>query len=269
MPVSRLFAVKAVRRGVIPGRRISRRVSIAGGGLLAFISGSVASQDPALSYAARPFYLRPIWQRTFNSMRLAHFVDYYTRPLYPKLIVFARIPEQNSWDYLGSRITAGKWPPFQIRSSIRPLAVPLSSDLLLFFFETTFENTIRKHFSNFFSRCVSRRRFQLINSRMDVGIRLHRSLKFLFRTVLGQREREGERKRELGVSRNGARSIEDSGNPCRVMPVSELVEGEGKVRVGSAPLTPQFAICRRQFIRAGIERRNLRISDHGAVMRPE
>lgn len=178
---------------MIPGRRISRRVSIAGGGLLAFISGSVASQDPALSYAARPFYLRPIWQRTFNSMRLAHFVDYYTRPLYPKLIVFARIPEQNSWDYLGSRITAGKWPPFQIRSSIRPLAVPLSSDLLLFFFETTFENTIRKHFSNFFSRCVSRRRFQLINSRMDVGIRLHRSLKFLFRTVLGQRERERER----------------------------------------------------------------------------
>lgn len=178
---------------MIPGRRISRRVSIAGGGLLAFISGSVASQDPALSYAARPFYLRPIWQRTFNSMRLAHFVDYYTRPLYPKLIVFARIPEQNSWDYLGSRITAGKWPPFQIRSSIRPLAVPLSSDLLLFFFETTFENTIRKHFSNFFSRCVSRRRFQLINSRMDVGIRLHRSLKFLFWTVLGQRERERER----------------------------------------------------------------------------
>lgn len=178
---------------MIPGRRISRRVSIAGGGLLAFISGSVASQDPALSYAARPFYLRPIWQRTFNSMRLAHFVDYYTRPLYPKLIVFARIPEQNSWDYLGSRITAGKWPPFQIRSSIRPLTVPLSSDLLLFFFETTFENTIRKHFSNFFSRCVSRRRFQLINSRMDVGIRLHRSLKFLFWTVLGQRERERER----------------------------------------------------------------------------
>lgn len=178
---------------MIPGRRISRRVSIAGGGLLAFISGSVASQDPALSYAARPFYLRPIWQRTFNSMRLAHFVNYYTRPLYPKLIVFARIPEQNSWDYLGSRITAGKWPPFQIRSSIRPLAVPLSSDLLLFFFETTFENTIRKHFSNFFSRCVSRRRFQLINSRMDVGIRLHRSLKFLFWTVLGQRERERER----------------------------------------------------------------------------
>lgn len=178
---------------MIPGRRISRRVSIAGGGLLAFISGSVASQDPTLSYAARPFYLRPIWQRTFNSMRLAHFVDYYTRPLYPKLIVFARIPEQNSWDYLGSRITAGKWPPFQIRSSIRPLAVPLSSDLLLFFFETTFENTIRKHFSNFFSRCVSRRRFQLINSRMDVGIRLHRSLKFLFWTVLGQRERERER----------------------------------------------------------------------------
>lgn len=178
---------------MIPGRRISRRVSIAGGGLLAFISGSVASQDPALSYAARPFYLRPIWQRTFNSMRLAHFVDYYTRPLYPKLIVFARIPEQNSWDYLGSRITAGKWPPFQIRSSIRPLAVPLSSDLLLFFFETTFENTIRKHFSHFFSRCVSRRRFQLINSRMDVGIRLHRSLKFLFWTVLGQRERERER----------------------------------------------------------------------------
>lgn len=178
---------------MIPERRISRRVSIAGGGLLAFISGSVASQDPALSYAARPFYLRPIWQRTFNSMRLAHFVDYYTRPLYPKLIVFARIPEQNSWDYLGSRITAGKWPPFQIRSSIRPLAVPLSSDLLLFFFETTFENTIRKHFSNFFSRCVSRRRFQLINSRMDVGIRLHRSLKFLFWTVLGQRERERER----------------------------------------------------------------------------
>lgn len=124
MPVSRLFAVKAVRRGVIPGRRISRRVSIAGGGLLAFISGSVASQDPTLSYAARPFYLRPIWQRTFNSMRLAHFVDYYTRPLYPKLIVFARIPEQNSWDYLGSRITAGKWPPFQIRSSISPFLFP-------------------------------------------------------------------------------------------------------------------------------------------------
>lgn len=82
-------------------------------------------------------------------------------------------------------------------------------------------------------------------------------------------DREKEKERELDVSRNGARSIEDSGNPCRVMPVSELVEGEGKVRVGSAPLTPQFAICRRQFIRAGIERRNLRISDHGAVMRPE
>lgn len=139
---------------MIPGRRISRRVSIAGGGLLAFISGSVASQDPALSYAARPFYLRPIWQRTFNSMRLAHFVDYYTRPLYPKLIVFARIPEQNSWDYLGSRITAGKWPPFQIRSSIRPLAVPLSSDLLLFFFETTFENTIQTFLEFLLAMCI-------------------------------------------------------------------------------------------------------------------
>lgn len=220
---------------MIPGRRISRRVSIAGGGLLAFISGSVASQDPALSYAARPFYLRPIWQRTFNSMRLAHFVNYYTRPLYPKLIVFARIPEQNSWDYLGSRITAGKWPPFQIRSSIRPLTVPLSSDLLLFFFETTFENTIRKHFSNFFSRCVSRRRFQLINSRMDVGIRLHRSLKFLFWTVLGQRERERERIGRIekwssidrrfwqSVSRNARIGVGRGVGTCRFCPFNPAV----------------------------------------------
>lgn len=125
-PLGGIFGARSIIfvRGESEGRRISRRVSIARGGLLAFISGSVASQDPALfSCAARPFYLRPIWQRTFNSMRLAHFVDYCTRPLYPKLIVFARIfLRRILGDYLGSRITAGKWPPFQIRSSIRPVS---------------------------------------------------------------------------------------------------------------------------------------------------
>lgn len=73
------------------GRRISRRVSIAGEEDYWLLSAGPSRAKIRLSYAARPFYLRPIWQRTFNSMRLAHFVD-YTRPLYPKLIVFTPSP---------------------------------------------------------------------------------------------------------------------------------------------------------------------------------
>lgn len=140
-----------------------------------------------------------------------------------------------------------------------PSPPPLSDLLLLLLllFSKRLWDTIRKHFSNFFSR------FQLINSRMDVGIQVHPSLKFLFWTILGRgkRERIGRIEKRSSIDRRFWQSVSRSNARIGV---------GGKVRVGSAPLTSQLAICRRQFIRAGIERlRNLRISDHGAVMRPE
>lgn len=92
------------------------------GGLLAFISGSVASQDPALvrrssvlfaSHLAAHFQFDAA--RAFRGLYSSTISQAYC--LYPPFI-----PEENSWDYLGSRITGRKWPPFEIRSSIRPLS---------------------------------------------------------------------------------------------------------------------------------------------------
>lgn len=201
VPVSRLFVRGENRGRRRRRRRISRRVSIAGGGLLAFISGSVASQDPALSYAARPFYLRPIWQRTFNSMRLAHFVDYYTRPLYiPSLLslpVFLR-------RILGITL-ARELPPGNGRHSrFDHRSVPSPFTLSSFFFSSwkRLWSTIRKHFSNFFSRRASRRRFQLINSRMDVG---DPSPSIFEISIFGRyldKERVGETYRETELDRS-------------------------------------------------------------------
>lgn len=78
----------------------------------------------------------------------------YSSTIYPELIVFARIPEENSWDYLGSRITAGKWPPFEIRSSIRP--VPFHPFLfLLLFLKTTLEHNTETFLEFLLAACIA------------------------------------------------------------------------------------------------------------------